>query len=147
MSLLNASLTVQGVINLLVPVFLLTNLFSNLDQLIIPQFINMRSIFEARERQSKTYSWTVFLATSILVEAAWQILTALLTFFLWYYPTGMFRHAEDSSSQGFLVFLLVFAFCMWITTWSQFFAALFQDSGTAVQVATLSYWLSTVLCG
>ncbi|KAK0740481.1 P-loop containing nucleoside triphosphate hydrolase protein [Schizothecium vesticola] len=123
LSLLNASLMVQGVINLLFSVFSRTNLFSDSDQLIIPQFISMRTIFEARERRSRTYSWTVFIAANILVEAAWQVLTAILMFLLWYCPTGMWRHAEDeSASRGFLVFLL-----------SQFFAAAFQDSGTAVQ--------------
>ncbi|GAB1193523.1 hypothetical protein APSETT444_002744 [Aspergillus pseudonomiae] len=39
---------------------------------IIPSFVTQRTLYEARERQSKTYSWQAFVLTNILVELAWN---------------------------------------------------------------------------
>ncbi|KAJ5707258.1 hypothetical protein N7488_007059 [Penicillium malachiteum] len=69
--------TVQGLTSSLFFCFLLTIIFSTIDQQIIPRFIDGRKIFEARERQSKTYSWPIFVATNLIVELVWQSLTAV----------------------------------------------------------------------
>jgi ABC-type multidrug transport system permease subunit len=39
---------------------------------IIPSFVTQRTLYEARERQSKTYSWQAFVLTNIVIELAWN---------------------------------------------------------------------------
>lgn len=39
---------------------------------IIPVFVVQRTLYEARERQSKTYAWQAFVLTNIVVEFAWN---------------------------------------------------------------------------
>lgn len=39
---------------------------------IIPLFVTQRTLYEARERPSKTYSWKVFMIANIVVEVAWN---------------------------------------------------------------------------
>jgi ABC-type multidrug transport system permease subunit len=53
-------------------------MFGTLDQQVIPRLIDGRDLFEAREQRSKSYSWTVFLTSNIIVEVLWQILAAVL---------------------------------------------------------------------
>lgn len=145
----------QGLTNLLFSIFLICQLFSTLDQQVIPRLVDNRALFEARERRSKAYSWTVFLAANILVEAAWQVPASLLVYVTWYYPTGLWHHpaldpesaSSTPSQKGFLVYLLVWLFCLWVTTFSQMVAVAIEHAETAVQIATLCFWLSTVFCG
>lgn len=39
---------------------------------IIPVFVVQRTLYESRERQSKTYAWQAFVLTNIAVEFAWN---------------------------------------------------------------------------
>jgi len=45
--------------------------FGQLIQQIMPTFVIQRSLYEVRERPSKTYSWYVFILCNILVEIPW----------------------------------------------------------------------------
>ena len=38
----------------------------------IPVFVTQRTLYEARERQSKTYDWLVFVMANILIEIFWN---------------------------------------------------------------------------
>ncbi|KAJ5116974.1 hypothetical protein N7456_001322 [Penicillium angulare] len=113
--------TVQGLTSSLFSCFLLTIIFNTVDQQIIPRFIDGRQIFEARERQSKTYSWPVFVTANIIVEIFWQSLTALPVFVAWYYPTGFWRNGLDDNTFGMneraaLMFLLIWLFLIFSST-------------------------------
>ncbi|KAJ5563774.1 hypothetical protein N7513_000016 [Penicillium frequentans] len=93
--------TVQGLTSSIFSCFLLTIIFNTVDQQIIPRFIENRQIFGARERQSKTYSWPVFVAANMAVELTWKSLTAVPVFVSWYYPTGFWRNGLDESNEEF----------------------------------------------
>ena len=75
--------TQQGIQNQLFGIFMLLTLFSQLVQQIMPNFVVARSLYEARERSSKTYSWKAFMLSNILVELPWAVLAAALLFFTW----------------------------------------------------------------
>ena len=49
--------TQQGLQNQMFAVFMLLTIFGNLVQQIMPLFVTQRDLYEARERQSRTYSW------------------------------------------------------------------------------------------
>jgi ATP-binding cassette subfamily G (WHITE) protein 2 (PDR) len=149
-SFYNTSLDIQGFINYLFSIFLITQLFSTLDQQIIPRLADGRALYEARERKSKAYSWTVFLTANIIVEICWQTIAAVVIFVTWYYPTGLWRNGDASfgmAERGGLVFMLIWVFCLWITTFSQAVGVGIEHAETAVQIATLAFWLSLVFCG
>ncbi|KAK8050931.1 hypothetical protein PG993_002316 [Apiospora rasikravindrae] len=149
-SFYDTPLDMQSFINFLFSIFLISQLFSTLDQQIIPRLADGRSLFDAREKRSKSYSWAVFLATNILVEIFWQTVASVIVFAAWYYFTGLWRNGDPSfgtAERGGLVFVLVWLFCLWITTFSQAVGVGIEHAETAVQIATLCFWLSLVFCG
>lgn len=146
--------TVQGLTSSIFSCFLITIIFNTVDQQIIPRFIKNRDIFEARERQSKTYSWPVFVAANMIVELTWQSLTAIPVFVAWYYPTGLWRNGLDTSSDAIginqragLTFLLLWLFLAFTSTFSQAIAAGMSDSLSAVNIANLVFTLCLLFCG
>ena len=42
-------------------IFMLLTIFGQLVQQIMPNFVTQRSLYEARERPAKTYSWKAFM--------------------------------------------------------------------------------------
>lgn len=38
----------------------------------MPTFVTQRSLYEVRERPSRTYSWIVFMMSNILAEIPWD---------------------------------------------------------------------------
>lgn len=142
--------TVQGITSLLFSIFLICQLFSVLSMLIIPRFIGGRDLFEARERDSRMYSWTVFLGANILVEFAWLTIVTVFVFVPWYYPTGMYGNGDsgfEQAERGGLAFLLVLLFIFWTSTIAQVFASFMDQSEMAIQMVTLCFWLSLLFCG
>ena len=55
----NSAISQQGLQNQLFAIFMLMTMFGNLMNQILPQFVIQRSLYESRERPSKTYSWKV----------------------------------------------------------------------------------------
>ncbi|KAI1759918.1 P-loop containing nucleoside triphosphate hydrolase protein [Hypoxylon sp. FL1150] len=53
-------------------------LFPSVDQQIIPRFTDGRTLFEARERRNRSYSWVVFVSSNVIVELCWQTLVGVL---------------------------------------------------------------------
>jgi ABC-type multidrug transport system permease subunit len=153
-------LTIQGLTNLVFSIFLVTQLFSNINQQVIPRFTDHRALFEARERRDRSYSWAVFVASSVLVEMVWQTLVSALIFAVWYYPTGMWRidnntadiasgaqYLGGAAERGALMFCLVWMFSLWTSTLSHALGAGMEHPETSVNLAVLLYWLSLVFCG
>lgn len=149
-SFYNTENNIQGLVSLLFSSFLISQLFSILTMLIIPRFTRSRYLFEVRERDSKLYSWVAFVAANMIVEATWLTLISVFIFVCWYYPTGMYRNGDASFGvieRGGLAFMLVWLFVLWACTISQVFSAVIEQTETAIQMATLCFWLSIVFCG
>ncbi|TGJ82956.1 hypothetical protein E0Z10_g5797 [Xylaria hypoxylon] len=143
-------LSMQGLVSLLFSIFLITQLFGSIDRLVILRFTSGRDLFEARERDSKTYSWIIFVAANIFVELSWQTLVSVPVFISWYYATGLQNNSNtglNRTERGAISFLLIWFFNLWAATFSQAAAASFQQPETAMQVASLLFWLALVFCG
>lgn len=41
----------------------------------LPSFVTQRTLFEARERQSKTYAWQTFVLSNMFVELMWHMVS------------------------------------------------------------------------
>ncbi|KAL0959811.1 hypothetical protein HGRIS_011492 [Hohenbuehelia grisea] len=74
------------------------------NQLQIP-YINMRSIYEIRERSSRMYHWTALVTSQILAEVPWNMMGSSLYFFCWYWVVGL---PPSRAPYTFLIFSTVF---------------------------------------
>ncbi|RSL90675.1 hypothetical protein CEP52_014514 [Fusarium oligoseptatum] len=70
LSVLNSENSIRGLQN---------QMFGIIDQM-MPAFVEQRTLYEARERPAKTYSWQTFLFGNIIIEMAWNSIVAVLSF-------------------------------------------------------------------
>lgn len=128
----------------------LMTFFSEICQQIMPQFVRQRSLYEARERPSKTYSWKAFVLSNILVEIPYSFVCSLLIFICWYYPIGLYRNAEPTNAvheRGVLSFLFVFAFILFASSFAHMFIAAIGTAETAGNLTNLLFILMLMFCG
>ncbi|KAF8189914.1 ABC-2 type transporter-domain-containing protein [Mycena galopus ATCC 62051] len=140
----------QGLQNQLFSIFMLLILFGNLCQQIMPLFVEQRTLYEARERPSKAYSWVAFLLAQIVVELPWQLLAAAICFVSWYYPIGLYRNAipaHEVKERGGLMFLFVAQFMLFTSTFSQMLVAGSETAEAAGNIGNLLFSFTLLFCG
>lgn len=140
----------QGLQNQMFAVFSIFMVFSNLVQQIHPMFVAQRSLYEARERPAKTYSWVAFMLSQILVEWPWMVLVAMLTFFTWYYPIGLYRNAiptDTVAERGALMFLYLMNFFIFTGTFAHLTIVTSETAEAGSNLANLMFSLSLLFCG
>lgn len=142
--------TQSGMQNQMFAIFMLLTIFGQLVQQIMPHFCTQRSLYEVRERPSKAYSWKAFMISNIVVELPWNSLMAVFIFFCWYYPIGLSRNAEATDSvvlRGFQLFLFVWMFLMFTSTFTHMIIAGVDSSETGGNIANLMFSLCLIFCG
>ncbi|KAJ5224589.1 ABC multidrug transporter C [Penicillium citrinum] len=141
--------TTQGLQNQMFSIFMLMTIFGNLVQQIMPHFCTQRSLYEVRERPSKTYSWKAFMTANILVELPWNTLMAVFIFVCWYYPIGLYRNAADGElhERGALMFLLIWSFLLFTSTFAHMIIAGIELAETGGNLANLLFSLCLIFCG
>ncbi|KZV90437.1 pleiotropic drug resistance ABC transporter [Exidia glandulosa HHB12029] len=122
--------TQQGTQNKLFAIFMATILSVPLSNQTQVPFINMRNIYEIRERPSRMYSWTALVTAQILVEIPLNMATSAMIFFCWYWTVGF-----ETSRAGFTFLTLVVAFPLYYQTFSQTVAAMSPN----VEIAALAF--------
>ncbi|KAL4929759.1 ABC-2 type transporter-domain-containing protein [Aspergillus undulatus] len=149
-SFFDAKNTQHGLQNQMFSIFMLMTIFGNLVQQIMPNFVTQRAIYEVRERPSKMYSWRVFMASNIIVELPWNLLVAILMFFCWYYPVGLYRNAEPTDAvheRGGLMFLFLLTFLWFTSTFAHMVIAGVENAETGGNIANLIFALLLLFCG
>jgi pleiotropic drug resistance (PDR) family protein len=142
--------TQQGLQNQMFAIFMLMTIFGQLVQQIMPHFVTQRALYEVRERPSKTYSWKAFMISNIVVELPWNSLMAVLIFFTWYYPIGLYRNAEATDAvalRGFQLFLFVWMFLLFTSTFTHMVIAGLDSAETGGNLANLMFSLCLIFCG
>jgi ABC-type multidrug transport system permease subunit len=141
--------TLQGLQNQLFAVFLLLTTFSNVMQQIAPQFATRRNLFEARERPSKMFSWVAFVTASIVVEAAWQIMLATVSWALLYYIVGFNLNttASDQHERTALMLLFFIAFYLFTQSLSHLLVCAVEVPETAINMGQPIFYLTIIFCG
>lgn len=79
---MNAENTQRGLQNQMFGVFVFLTIFGQVLEQILPVFVSQRTLYEARERPSKAYSWKAFLLSNIFVEMAYNTVSFPLIFFI-----------------------------------------------------------------
>jgi len=131
-------------------IFMLFTIFGQLVQQIMPHFVTQRALYEVRERPSKSYSWQAFMLSNIIVELPWNSLMALLIFFGWYYPIGLYRNAEPTGAvheRGALMFLLIWEFLLFTSTFTNMVIAAISTAETGGNIANLMFSMTLIFCG
>ncbi|WVQ84194.1 hypothetical protein IAT38_006345 [Cryptococcus sp. DSM 104549] len=149
-SFFNAGTSQQGLQNQLFSVFMLFTIFGQLVQQIAPNFVTQRSLYEVRERPSKTYSWKVFILSNLVAEIPWSFGLGVIMFFTWYYPIGLYKNAyltDKVDERGALVFLFVEMFMIFTSTFAIMIVAGIDTSETAGNVANLLFVACLIFCG
>lgn len=101
----NSKDSLQGTQNKLFSIFLATILSVPISQQLQSIYIDIRSIYEVRERPSRMYSWTALVTSQILVEIPWNIFCSSLFFVCWYWTVGF---ATDRAGYTYLMYGIVF---------------------------------------
>lgn len=149
-SFFQADNTQQGLQNQMFSVFMLLTIFGNLAQQIMPNFCTQRSLYEVRERPSKTYSWQAFMIANVLVEIPWNGLMGLIIYLCWYFPIGLYRNAEPTDTvnqRGGLMFLFVLTFLLFTSTFAHMIIAGIELAETGGNLANLFFSLCLIFCG
>ncbi|KAF1977579.1 ABC transporter-like protein [Bimuria novae-zelandiae CBS 107.79] len=73
---------------------------------VVPKFYSNMELWQARELPSRIYGWVAFTTAQVVAEVPIAIVSSVLYWLLWYYPTGL---PTDSSTTGY-VFLMTMLF-------------------------------------
>ncbi|KAK8159610.1 ATP binding cassette transporter [Phyllosticta citrichinensis] len=141
--------TIQGMQNQMFAIFMLMTIFGQLVQQLMPIFVSQRSLYEARERPSKTYAWPAFLLSNIIVELPWNTLMAGFIFPV-YYLIGLDRNAAEANAaptRAGLMFLLIWCMLIFTSTFGALTIAAASTPEAGANLANLCISLGLVFSG
>ncbi|RSM01819.1 hypothetical protein CDV31_011168 [Fusarium ambrosium] len=150
LSFLNGDNTQRGLLNQMFGVFIFLSVFPQLVNQIMPVFAAQRTMYEARERPSKAYSWKAFMSANIVVELIWNSLMSVFCYVCWYYPIGLYKNAEwtDSvHSRGITMFLHLWIFFMFSSTFANMMIAGIPTPDMAGGAMNLLLIMMFTFCG
>lgn len=108
-------------------VFMAVVLAAPLSQQLQPKFLGFRTLYEARERPSRLYSWPVLVFSGLVVEAPWNIFAGTLFYCCWYFTVG-FPFETSRAAYAYLMYML---FELYFATFAQAVASFSPNSQTA----------------
>ncbi|KAF4122564.1 ABC-type branched-chain amino acid transport system, ATPase component [Geosmithia morbida] len=147
---LDAPLSIQGLQNQMFAIFNILTVFGQLVQQQMPHFVTQRSLYEVRERPSKTYSWKVFMLSQVLVEIPWNSLMSIFMFICVYYPVGLNNNASQagqSADRGALMWLLLWQFLVFTCTFAHACIAITESAEAGGNLANVMFMMCLLFCG
>ncbi|CCM03954.1 uncharacterized protein FIBRA_06107 [Fibroporia radiculosa] len=134
--------TIQGTQNQLFSIYISTFLAAPVvEQLQVP-FLDMRSIYEIRERHSRMYRWSALITSQLLVEIPWNIFGSTLFFVCWYWTAGFPTHRAPFT---FLLFAIVYP--LYYTSFGQACAAMAPNAEIAALIFNALFGIIIVFDG
>ncbi|OLN87450.1 ABC transporter CDR4-like protein 5 [Colletotrichum chlorophyti] len=150
LALLGGENTERGLQNQMFGVYIFLVIFLQMVQQIMPLFVSQRTLYEARERPAKSYSWKAFLSANIVVEMFWNSIMAIFSFLFWYYPMRLYQNAEwtDSiHSRAITLFLICWVFFLFSSTFAHLLIAGLGSAEVAGGILNLMFILMFAFCG
>ncbi|KAG8167727.1 hypothetical protein KVR01_003416 [Diaporthe batatas] len=146
---LNAPLTIQGLQNQMFAIFQILSIFGQLVQQQMPHFVIQRSLYEVRERPSKTYSWKVFMLSQIVTEIPWNSLMSVFMFICVYYPVGFDGNGnpDQKHERGVLMWLLFWQFLIFTCTFANACIAITDTAEMGGNLANVLFMMCLLFCG
>ncbi|KAL3476699.1 ABC-2 type transporter-domain-containing protein [Aspergillus californicus] len=149
-SFFKANNTQQGLQNQMFGVFVFLFVIVQLIVQIIPSFVTQRTLYESRERQSKTYAWQAFILSNIAVEFAWNTIMAIFCYLVWFYPVGLYRNAEYTDtvhSRSTLTMLVIWAAFLFASSFAHMLIAGMDSAELASAVCNILFIMMYAFCG
>ncbi|KAF2790706.1 ABC transporter-like protein [Melanomma pulvis-pyrius CBS 109.77] len=94
---------------------------------VVPKFYSNMALWQSRELPSRIYGWFAFSTAQLVAEVPISIVSSVLYWLLWYYPSGL---PTDSSTAGY-VFLMTMLFFLFTASWGQWICS-FATSVTVI---------------
>ncbi|TEA17577.1 ZEB2-regulated ABC transporter 1 [Colletotrichum sidae] len=141
--------SLQGLQNQLYAFFMCLTTVNEFSKQIMPMFIPQRALYEVRERPSRVYRWSTYILSNVAIEMIWNTIAAVVFFFCWYYPARFTRNTtpDDVSIRGFTVFLFMWMFFLWTSTFSQLAIVAVETADLASIPSSLFAILCMSFCG
>ncbi|KAG1782156.1 P-loop containing nucleoside triphosphate hydrolase protein [Suillus placidus] len=99
--------SLQGTQNKLFSIFLSLVLCVPLVHQLIAVYIDIRTVYEIRERPSRMYNWTALVMSQLVAELPWNVTSSAMFFFFWYWTVG---YPTDRAGYTFLILSIAFPF-------------------------------------
>ncbi|OTA01456.1 PDR-type ABC transporter [Trichoderma parareesei] len=147
---LNAPLSIQGLQNQMFAIFNILTIFGQLVQQQMPHFVTQRSLYEVRERPSKTYSWKIFMLSQVVAEIPWNTLMSVVMFVCVYYPVGFNKNAvpaDQVTERGGLMWLLFWQFLIFTCTFAHACIAITDTAEAGGNLANILFMMCLIFCG
>ncbi|KGK38353.1 hypothetical protein JL09_g2534, partial [Pichia kudriavzevii] len=125
-------------------------MLNTLVQQMLPLYITQRSIYEVRERPSKTFSWWVFLAAQVTAEFPWNLICGTISYFCWYYPIGLQNNASvthTTAERGALTWLLIVGFFNYASSLGLMCIAGVEQEQNGANISNLLFTMCLNFCG
>ncbi|WBW75480.1 plasma membrane brefeldin A efflux transporter Bfr1 [Schizosaccharomyces osmophilus] len=129
----------QNMQNKLFAVFMATVLAVPLINGLQPKFIDLRNVFEVREKPSNIYSWVAFVISAIIVEIPFNLIFGTIFFLCWFYPVKFYKNLEHTSDRTGYAWLMYMIFQMYYSTFGQAVASACPNAQTASVVNSLAF--------
>ena len=129
--------------NVLFSIFMLMAIFPSLVQQIISRFVIQRSLYELRERPSRTYTWQAFLISNMLAEIPYQVFLGCLVWACYYFTV----FGIQSTERGGLMLLYCVEFFIFASSFGHLLIAGLPDAQTAGTICTLMFSLCLTFNG
>ncbi|ONH74626.1 Multidrug resistance protein CDR1 [Pichia kudriavzevii] len=149
-SFYRAGTSLQGLQNQMLSIFMLSVMLNTLVQQMLPLYITQRSIYEVRERPSKTFSWWVFLAAQVTAEFPWNLICGTISYFCWYYPIGLQNNASvthTTAERGALTWLLIVGFFNYASSLGLMCIAGVEQEQNGANISNLLFTMCLNFCG
>ncbi|KAJ5773236.1 CDR ABC transporter [Penicillium paradoxum] len=124
-------------------VFMTLTIAPPLVQQLQPRFLHFRGLYESREANSKIYSWSAFVTSTILPELPYSIVAGSIYFNCWYWGTWFPR---DSFSSGY-VWMMLMLFELYYVGFGQFIAAVAPNELFASLLVPTFFTFIAAFCG
>ncbi|KAG9817198.1 putative ABC transporter, partial [Aureobasidium melanogenum] len=119
--------SIQDMQNRMFTAFLILTIPPTVVNAVVPKFYQNMALWMARELPSRIYGWFAFSTAMVVAEIPMAIVSAVVYWLLWYYPSGL---PTDSSTAGY-VFFMVLLFNFFQNSWGQWICA-FAPSFTVI---------------
>ena len=119
--------TTQDMTNRMFTAFIIIVIPPTVVNSVVPKFFTNMALWQAREYPSRIYGWVAFCTAQVVGEIPIAIVTSVIYWLLWYYPTGL---PTDTSTAGY-VYLMTLLFFFFMNSWGQWICA-FAPSFTVI---------------
>ena len=129
--------------NRMFAIFLALCVSTPIAQQLQPVFIQIRDIYEARERPSKMYRWPVFVLSAAVVEIPWSFFCGTILWIPWYFMVH-FDHDGKRAAYSWGMYML---FQLYYVSFAQTVAILSANALLASMLYSTLFSFVVVYCG